>query len=166
MDRAAVTQRIWELSEPVALAAGLELVDVQYRPEAGRLVLRLLIDRPEGRVTLDELARLSRELGDVLDAHDVVPGRYQLECSSPGLNRPLVREPHFVRAVGQKVTIRAREPIAGRRQFHGVLAAVANGEVTVEDPDAGTVSVALAAIEKANVEFDFPRPAGLPHSHA
>jgi ribosome maturation factor RimP len=166
MDRAAVSQRIWELSEPVALAAGLELVDVQYRPEAGRLVLRLLIDRPEGRVTLDELARMSRELGDVLDAHDVVPGRYQLECSSPGLNRPLVREPHFVRAVGQKVTIRAREPIAGRRQFHGVLAAVINGEITVEDPDAGTVSVALAAIEKANVDFDFPRPAGLPHSHA
>lgn len=166
MDRAAVTQRVWELSEPVALAAGLELVDVQYRPEAGRLVLRLLIDRPDGRVTLDELARLSRELGDVLDAHDVVAGRYQLECSSPGINRPLVREPHFARAVGQKVSVRAREPIAGRRQFHGTLMAVADGEITVDDPDAGTISIAVAAIEKAHVDFDFSRPAGPPHSHA
>ena len=98
MDRSAVTQRVWELAEPLALAAGLELVDVQYRPEGGRIVLRLLLDRPEGGVTLDELTRVSRELGDVLDAHDAVPGRYHLECSSPGLNRPLVREPHFRRA--------------------------------------------------------------------
>jgi len=99
MDRAAVTRRVWELSEPLARAAGLELVDVQYRPEGGRLILRLLLDRfadrpvevPAAGVTLDELARISRELGDVLDAHDAVPGRYHLECSSPGLNRPLVR---------------------------------------------------------------------------
>ena len=48
MDRSAVTQRVWELSEPLALAKGLELVDVQYRPEGGRTVLRLLLDRPEG----------------------------------------------------------------------------------------------------------------------
>ena len=75
MDRSAVTQRIWELAEPVVLAAGLELVDVQYRPEGG--------------VTLEEITRTARELGDVLDAHDPVPGRYHLECSSPGLNRPL-----------------------------------------------------------------------------
>src|SRR5262245_27667042 len=86
MDRAAVTRRVWELSEPLARAAGLELVDVQYRPEGGRLILRVLLDRfadrpdqsPPVGVTLDELARVSRELGDVLDAHDAVPGRYHL----------------------------------------------------------------------------------------
>ena len=100
MDPSAVTRRVWELAEPLALGAGLELVDVQYRPEGGRLVLRLLIDRPDGGVTVDELARISRELGDVLDAHDTVPGRYQLECSSPGVNRPLLREAHFHRALG------------------------------------------------------------------
>ena len=67
MDRSAVTQRVWELAEPLALATGLELVDVQFRPEGGRTMLRLLIDRPAGGVTLDELARVSRELGDLLD---------------------------------------------------------------------------------------------------
>src|SRR5215831_5642053 len=123
MDRATVTRRVWELSEPVASAAGLELVDVQYRPEGGRLILRLLIDRPEGGVTLDELARVSRELGDVLDTH---------------------------------------EPHAGRRQFHGVLEAVADDAITVHDPDAGVVSFALDSIERASIQFDFPRPARPP----
>src|SRR5437763_4068332 len=124
MDRCAVTQRVWELAEPLALAAGLELVDVQFRPESGRTVLRLLIDRPAGGVTLDELTRVSRELGDVLEAHEAVPGRYQLECSSPGVNRPLLREPHFRRARGQRVRIRTRDPIRERRVFHRARAAV------------------------------------------
>jgi ribosome maturation factor RimP len=166
MDRAAVTRRVWELSEPVASAAGLELVDVQYRPEGGRLILRVLIDRPQGGVTLDELARVSRELGDVLDAHDAVNGRYHLECSSPGLKRPLVRPEHFRRAVGQRVDVRMREPIAGRRQFHGVLEAATDDAVIVHDRDAGVVSLALDAIERANIQFDFPQPARPPHVHA
>jgi len=166
MDRAAVTRRVWELSEPVASAAGLELIDVQYRPETGRLILRVLIDRPEGGVTLDELARVSRELGDVLDAHDAVSGRYHLECSSPGVNRPLVRPEHFRRAVGERVHVRIHEPIAGRRQFHGILEAATDDTVTVHDPDAGVVSLALGSIERASIQFDFPRPARPPHVHA
>jgi ribosome maturation factor RimP len=167
LDRSAVTQRVWELAEPVALAAGLELVDVQYRPESGRVILRLLIDRPEGGVTLDELARLSRELGDLLDAHDTVPGRYHLECSSPGINRPLLKATHFQRARGEheRVRVRTRDPIDGRRQFHGTIADVSEEGVTLDDPDAGTVRIAFSAIDKANVDHDFSRPSR-PHAHA
>lgn len=163
MDRSAVTQRVWELAEPLALAAGLELVDVQYRPEGGRVVLRLLIDRPTGGVTLDELARVARELGDVLDGHDAVPGKYHLECSSPGLNRPLLREVHFQRARGQRVRVRTRDPISGRRNFLGVLETVSPDAVTVVDPAVGSIDIPLAAIERANIEYDFSRPAG-PHA--
>ena len=165
MDRSAVTQRIWELAEPVVLAAGLELVDVQYRPEGGRLVLRLLLDRPEGGVTLDEITRTARELGDVLDAHDPVPGRYHLECSSPGLNRPLVREAHYVRAVGKQVRVRTREPLNARRQFRGRLASVSPEGVTVVEGDVSAF-IPFAAIERANVEFEFPRPGGPARAHA
>jgi ribosome maturation factor RimP len=167
LDRPAVTQRVWELAEPVALAAGLELVDVQYRPENGRVILRLLIDRPEGGVTLEALARLSRELGDVLDAHDAVPGRYHLECSSPGINRPLLKEAHFRRARGEheRVRVRTRDPIDGRRQFHGTIADVSEDAVTLDDPDAGTVRIAFSAIDKAHVDHDFSRPSR-PHAHA
>ncbi|HYR96986.1 MAG TPA: ribosome maturation factor RimP [Candidatus Binatus sp.] len=166
MDRSAVTQRVWELAEPLALAAGLELVDVKCRPEGGRTVLRLLIDRPDGRVTLDELTRMSRELSDVLDAHDVVPGRYQLECSSPGINRPLLREAHFRRALGQRVRVQTREPIAGRRKFHGALSLVSLDGITVDDPDAGSVVIPFTAIDKANLDYDFSRPMGPPHAQA
>lgn len=165
MDRSAVTQRVWELAEPLALAAGLELVDVQYRPEGGRVVLRLLIDRPSGGVTLDELARMARELGDVLDGHDAVPGAYHLECSSPGLNRPLLRESHFQRAAGKRVRVRTRDPIAGRRSFLGVLEAVAADGITVIDPAVGPTRIPFEAIERANVEYDFSRPAR-PHASA
>lgn len=165
MDRPAVTLRVWEIVEPLALAAGLELVDVQYRPENGRVILRLLIDRPEGGVTLDQLTRMSRELGDLLDAHDVVPGRYHLECSSPGINRPLLKEAHFRRAVGERARVKTRDPIDGRRQFHGTIDEVAADAVTLNDPDAGTVRIAFSAIDKANVDHDFSRPSR-PHAHA
>ena len=166
MDPSAVTQRVWELAEPVALASGLELVDVQYRPEAGRLVLRLLLDRPEGGVTLDEITRTARELGDVLDAHDPVPGRYHLECSSPGLNRPLVREAHYARAVGKQVRVRTREPLNARRQFRGRLAAVSPEGVTVVEQGDVSAFIPFVAIERANVEYEFPRPGGPARAHA
>jgi ribosome maturation factor RimP len=166
MERSAVTQRVWELAEPLVLGLGLEIVDVQFRPEGGRTMLRLFIDRPESRVTLDELARVSRELGDVLDAHDAVPGRYHLECSSPGLERPLVREEHFRRVIGQRVHLRAQEPIAGRRQFHGTLEAVTAEGVTIHDPDAGTVLVPFPAVEKATLAYEFTRPARPSHARA
>jgi ribosome maturation factor RimP len=166
MDRSAVTQRVWELSEPLALTRGLEVVDVQYRPEGGRQILRLLVDRPDGGVTLEQLAALSRELGDVLDAHDAVPGRYQLECSSPGLNRPLIRPAHFERAIGALVRVRTRTPIDGRRQFKGTLQAATGDTVSVQDVDAGTVVIPLADIEKAHTEYDFSRPTGRPHASA
>ena len=165
MEWSAVTQRVWGLAESLVAAAGLELVDVQYRPEGGRTVLRLLIDRPGGGVTIDELARISRELGHVLDAHDAVPGRYHLECSSPGVNRPLVRPDHFARAVGSRVYVRTREPIDGRRQFRGVLAVAGDESVTIDDPDVGSVCIALGQIERANIEYDFTRPAHAP-AHA
>ena len=166
MDRSAVTQRVWELAEPLALAGGLEVIDVQYRPEGGRVILRLLIDRPTGGVPLDELARVSRELGDVLDAHDAVPGRYQLECSSPGLNRPLLREQHFQRAVGQRVRVQTRVLIAGRRNFRGTLVASTAEEITLDAADVGQVDIPRVDIEKAHIDYDFSRPTGPSHAPA
>jgi ribosome maturation factor RimP len=160
VDPYAVTARVWELAEPLVLAGGLELVDVQFRPESGRVVLRLLMDRPAGGVTLEELARVSRELGDVLDAHDAVPGRYHLECSSPGLNRPLVREPHYRRAIGQRVRVQTRELIGERRRFRGTLEAVSSEGITLREGDASSVFVPFPAIERANVEHEFTRPTG------
>ena len=165
MDRFAVTQHVWGLAEPLALGAGLEVVDVQYRPEGGRVVLRLLTDRPGGGVTLDDLTRISRELSVLLDAHDAVPGSYTLECSSPGLNRPLIRARDFQRALGQRVHVRTRAPLGDRRQFRGTLEAVDEEGIIIRAGQEASISIAFTAVERANVEYDFARPAG-PHQHA
>lgn len=158
-DWSAVSHRVRDLAEPLAAAHGLEVVDVQYRPEGGRVMLRVLIDLPEGNVSLEQLTRVSRELGDVIDGHDAVPGRYQLECSSPGVNRPLVRPHHWGRAIGQRVHVRTHGPIEGRRTFHGTVVEVDADAAMVNDPDVGPVRMPFAAIERANIEFDFSRPA-------
>ncbi|MGH7898692.1 MAG: ribosome maturation factor RimP, partial [Candidatus Binatia bacterium] len=103
-----------ELVEPVLMERGLELVDVEQRAEGRGQVVRLLVDR-EGGVDLDELSRLSRELSDLLDVEEPLPGSYTLEVSSPGINRPLRKTEHFVRYIGKKVRVRSREPGGGQR---------------------------------------------------
>ena len=136
MDRAAIAQRVWELAEPVVVTAGLELVDVQYRPEGGRAILRLLIDRPTGGVTIDELARVSRELGHLLDAHDAVPGRYTdlwFEATKPGRYHLFCAEfcgSQHARMIGQVV---AMEPA----DFQAWLSGTERGAAPISMAEAG-----------------------------
>jgi len=149
------TARVWEIVEPIAFEAGLELVDVEHRREGHGTVLRLLIDKPGG-VSIDELARISREVSDVLDAQpEAVPGSYTLEVSSPGINRPLTRPAHFRAYVGKRVHVRTREPIAGRHSFRGVLSAVDDHGVVVTGDDHEPHAIAFDAIARAQYQHDF-----------
>lgn len=148
-----VAERVWEIAEPLVEDEGLEIVDVEYRREPGGMILRLFVDR-EGGVNLDDLTRVSRQLGDLLDAHDVVPGSYILETSSPGINRRLRRPDHFSRYVGKKVRVKLTTPRDGRRVFVGTLEAVDEGGVTVSD-NTGKHAIAFAEIAQANYEADF-----------
>ena len=91
-----IIQRVEALATPLVEEEGIELWGVNFRQETGRWVLRLALDR-EGGVTLDELTRIHRQLSDLLDVHDLVPWRYTLEVSSPGINRPLLRPSHYQR---------------------------------------------------------------------
>lgn len=146
-------KRVWEIAEPLIEREGMEIVDIEYRREAHGTVLRFYLDR-EGGVGVDDLAPLSRRLGDVVDAHDVVPGGYTLEVSSPGINRRLRRPDHFRRYLGKRVRVRTHEPIAGRRSFLGPLCAVeADGIVvgTEQDPQ----FITFGEIAQANYEHDF-----------
>ena len=108
------------LIEPVVVYTGMELIDVECGREASGIVLRLTIDKPDG-VTIDDCSHISRLVGDFLDVKDSVPGSYNLEVSSPGINRPLKKKDDFERFAGQKVLIKTREPIDGRRKFKGIL---------------------------------------------
>lgn len=147
-----VVVRVWELAGPVAESEGLELVDVEFQRESRGHVLRLYLDR-EGGITLDDLARASRQVGDVLDVHDAVPGEYVLECSSPGINRRLRRPEHFRRFVGERVRVKTVERGAGRRSFVGRLEAVDDEGIEVSDAQ-GSYKIRHDEIVRANYEAD------------
>jgi ribosome maturation factor RimP len=154
MDREAIIGRIEGLVLPLVERAGLELFAVHYRSEQGRMVVRLVVDLPDGGVTLDTLASLSRQVGHVLDVGEVVPGRYHLECASPGVERPLLRPRHFVRAVGSRVRVRTTEASGLRRRLRGDLTEADDFGVTVVDDEAGPQRVPFDAIAEARLEFD------------
>lgn len=145
-----VIRRVWELIDPLATAEGLEVVDVEFRRENRGAVLRLFLDR-DGGVTLDDLTRVSRQVSDVLDVHEAVPGKYTLEVSSPGINRRLRRPDHFARFVGGQVRVRTVVPLDGRRTFLGTLSGVASGGITVAQED-GEHFIAFEQISQANYE--------------
>jgi len=150
-----VTERVWQLAEPLVTQEGLEIVDVEFRRENRGLVLRFYLDRAAGvgGVSLDELTRVSRQLGDLLDVHDAVPGSYNLEVSSPGINRRLRRPEHFRRYIGKRVRVRTAEPLDGRRSFVGLLEAVTTDGVVVRDTVAA-YSIRFAEIAQANYEAE------------
>ena len=117
-----VAERVWEIAEPLVTHEGLEMVDVEFRRESRGMVLRLYLDRESG-VSLDDLSRVSRQLGDLLDVHDAVPGPYTLEVSSPGINRRLRRPEHFLRYLGKRVRVRTAGAVARtpRLRWHSAV---------------------------------------------
>src|SRR3954468_11885250 len=110
---AADLNTIREIAGRVATAQGLEVVDVELRGGGKARTLRITIDKPEG-VTHEDCAMVSRDVSTILDVEDAVSGSsYTLEVSSPGLDRPLVREQDFARVVGGLVKLMTREPVNG-----------------------------------------------------
>jgi len=154
MDRQAIVGRIEGLVLPLLERAGLELFAVHYRSEQGRMVVRLVVDLPDGGVTLDLLADLSRQVGHQLEVEDAVPGRYHLECTSPGVDRPLLRPGHFVRAVGTRVRVWTTEESALRSRLRGVLTEADAEGVTLVDDEIGPQRVPFEAVAEARIEFD------------
>src|SRR5882672_7308893 len=126
------------IASRVAASFGLEIFDVQFRREAGGMVLRVLIDRPgsgataEESVSVEDCARVSRDLSAVLDVEDVVPTAYTLEVSSPGLDRPLRRADDYRRFAGRRAKIVMREKIDGQGFFEGSLGGMDGTDELIE----------------------------------
>ena len=149
-------RRVWELTAPLAFKEGLEIVDIELKPEGGRggRVLRVYLDK-EGGPSLEEISRVSRDLSDLLDEHeDVVEGNYTLEVSSPGVNRPLRRPEHFARFVGKKIRVHTRDKINGRHSFLGLLLEVSSETIAL-DQDGARWEIPFSLIEKSNYEHDW-----------
>ncbi len=145
------------LLEPVVKAMGYELLLVEYHSQSGHgaSVLRLYIDHDDG-ISIEDCEAVSREVSGVLDVEDPIGGEYQLEVSSPGLDRPLVKPEHFARFCGEEVKIELLEPRMGRRRYRGHLLGVEGNTVRVR-VDGQTEEFELAEIEKARLVPDFDR---------
>lgn len=105
---------------PLIKDQNLELVDFEFSPSGSKSLLRIYVDKPEG-ITIDECANLSRKVSDFLDMENLIPHRYNLEVSSPGLDRPLVKREDFMRKVGEKVRVFLKQPVDGKLDLVGEI---------------------------------------------
>jgi ribosome maturation factor RimP len=112
----AVVDRVHELVAPIVADAGVDLYDIEF--SGG--ILRILVD-VEGGIDIDAIKSISRRSSRILDEVDPIPGRYTLEVSSPGLERPLRTRQHFEGAIGAVVKFKTHIEVEGRRRFHGTL---------------------------------------------
>ena len=141
------------LIRPVVEGAGFELVEVSFRRESGRQVLRVMVDREEG-LDLDAISELSEKVSRRLDLEDWGRGRYELEVSSPGIERPLRTPAQFRRCLGAQVKVKTAEPVDGARVHTGTLVAADDATVTVE-VDGVERRVALDAVTSARTVVDW-----------
>lgn len=138
---------------PVVEAAGLELVEVAFGREGGRRVLRVTVDR-DGGVDLDTIAEASERISRRLDVEEFDPGPYELQVSSPGVERPLKDAADFARSIGERVRVRTTGPVDGARTHTGTLVAAGDREVTI-DTGGGRRAVAYEDIASARTVFDW-----------
>ena len=153
--RQRVEEKVQQLCEPLIAAEGLELLDVEYVREHSGWTLRLFIDKPGASVGVEECALASHAVDKALDVEDVIPHEYNLEVSSPGLDRPLKKLAHFERVKGQKVRLKTFGPLfePPRKNFLGTLTDVSTDSVTVEVEGAGPFTIPLKDIARANLEY-------------
>lgn len=147
-------RELMALLSPTVEALGCELWGLQYSANPKHSVLRIYIDKPDG-VSIEDCERVSRQVSALLDVEDPVSGKYQLEVSSPGLDRPLFALDHFQRCVGSVVQVRLRQPFEGRRNYSGQLVGVEDENVVIRVDDQEYV-VPYEWIDRAQVvpQFD------------
>ena len=145
--------RIRPVINEVTEFAGMELVHLEFRREGMGLVLRLYIDK-DGGVTLDDCALISRQVSTRLDVDDPIQGRYTLEVSSPGMDRPLSRDRDFERFAGHRVRLTTHDPIDGQKNFIGRLGGLEAGAVRLLLEDGRTVTIPRDRIAKTRLQED------------
>ncbi len=121
-------RQIADLAEPVLEELGFRLIRVKVSGRDGGTV-QVMAERPSGEMTVEDCATISRRLSPVLDAYDPIPGRYRLEVSSPGIDRPLVRPSDFALWAGHEAKLELKELVDGRKRFRGVIEGVEQDEV-------------------------------------
>lgn len=144
-----LADEIEALLAPVLEREGYELIDVDFESKGGRSTLRLFIDKEDG-VTLDDCEQASHAVSGVLDVEDPIPGEYNLEMSSPGLDRPLRRPAHYERYAGALARVVMQKGFQGKRRIKGRLSGLED-EVVLLDVDGETHRLPLEKIESARL---------------
>ena len=142
-------ERIRDLASTVVEGDGFELVDVEVTGLGARTMVRIIVDRPGG-ILLEECALVSRQLSPLLDDADLIPHRYTLEVSSPGLNRPLVTPRDFRRRIGEVIRVRSLKVDGGETESQGKLLDCREEQILIET-ETGIQTVPLSAVKKARV---------------
>ena len=126
---------VWELAEPIAKKLGLILWDVRFLKEGADWYLRLIIDKADEPVDIEDCVAMSHAMDAPLDEADPIEQSYSLQVQSPGIERELVRDFHFDRYLGEKIWVKFMKPVDGVREFHGTLTSYADGYVVMETED-------------------------------
>ena len=149
--------RLAEVIEPEAKALGFELVRVKLSGSGDERTLQVMAEDPTtGQLVVDQCMELSRRISDRIDAieeagEELVRGAYNLEVSSPGIDRPLTRAKDYARWAGHEVNISLNEPVGDHRKLRGELLGLEGDTVAVEDRKAGRIEVPLAKIQSAKL---------------
>lgn len=156
MASSASIPEITQLIEPVVRGKDYFLVEVAWGTAFRRRTLTVYIDKPEG-VQLDDCQLLAREIGDLLDEQNLIPGSYALEVSSPGAERPLKKDDDFLHFQGRYALIRTKETLAGigSSEVYGYLRGLENGYVLLETELGQQLQIAMDSIAKARLAIKF-----------
>jgi ribosome maturation factor RimP len=152
---AKITDKIVNLIEPVLIDMGFELVGVEYISSGKHSVLRIYIDSDTG-IGVDDCEKVSRQVSAIFDVEDPISSHYNLEVSSPGIERPLFKLSHYQRFLGNEIKLRLVRPINGQRKFSGSIGSVSEVNNTIElMTEVGAVTLDIGMIEKANLIANF-----------
>ncbi len=157
MGKERIETVVERLGNQVAANLNYELVDVEYRKEGPDWVLRCFIDKENG-VGIEDCQRFSEALDKVLDEADPIPGKYLLEVSSPGIERPLKKEADFIKFAGKLVEIKLNKAINNRKTYHGELLGIIGGEldrrIGLKIDDTNILEIPRNEIAKANLRIE------------
>lgn len=145
-----VPDTLQKLIEPIVVSMGYDFVGLEVHSQPRGSLLRVYIDSGEG-ITADDCQKVSHQISGILEVEDPINGRYTLEISSPGLDRPLFTEEHFKHFAGNEVRIRLGSPVEGRRKFTGTLQGVDDDHQVIIQIEEQEFHLQLANIEQARL---------------
>jgi ribosome maturation factor RimP len=149
--RSELKEKIAELAQIALADTGLDLLDFQFVPQKKSSLIRLILDRENGSVSIDDCAEISRRFAKVLDPENSIPGSYRIEVSSPGFKRKIRIPKDFHRFIGHRVRLRLKSMHEGKGVWIGILKAAGEG-ITLDSTEIGVIDIPLELVQQANLD--------------